>query len=146
MCLIGTFNLCSVQTMDDNKPWVLISEVGDNGYFEELEDIMKQHFHIVCHQDFLQNPQLYGSRIQALFQWNCRPAAEPSLLALLPSLKVVANGGVGIDHLDVPYLNSLGLKVSNTPRVVSDATADMALGLLLASARKIVEGESSGFK
>lgn len=132
--------------MDNNKPWVLISEVGDSGYFEELEDIMKQHFHIVCHQDFLQNPQLYGSRIQALLQWNCRPAAEPSLLALLPSLKVVANGGVGIDHLDVPYLNSLGLKVSNTPRVVSDATADLALGLLLASARKIVEGASGGFK
>ncbi|XP_049458405.1 probable 2-ketogluconate reductase isoform X2 [Epinephelus fuscoguttatus] len=65
---------------------------------------------------------------------------QPQLLSLLPSLKVVANGGVGIDHLDVPYISSLGVKVTNTPGVVSDATADMAMGLLLASARKIVEG------
>ncbi|KAE8281872.1 Glyoxylate reductase/hydroxypyruvate reductase [Larimichthys crocea] len=86
--------------------------------------------------------ELHGPKIQAMFVWNAFPEAEPALLGSLPSLKVVANGGVGIDHLDVPYINSLGVKVTNTPDVVTDATADMALGLLLASARKIVEGES----
>ncbi|KAM4539122.1 putative 2-ketogluconate reductase isoform 1-T7 [Odontesthes bonariensis] len=126
--------------MADDKPWALISEVGEQGYLEELTDIMKQHFHIVCHGDFLKNPDLYGPKIQAMFLWNCCPAAEPSLLSSLPSLKVVSNGGVGIDHLNVPYINSLGVKVTNTPGVVSDATADIAMGLLLASARKIVEG------
>ncbi|XP_070778133.1 probable 2-ketogluconate reductase [Enoplosus armatus] len=128
------------KVMEDNKPWALISEVGKQGYLEEVTDIMKQHFQIICHKDFLQNAQLHGPKIQALFLWNTSPAAEPSLLSLLPSLKVVANGGVGIDHLDVPYINSLGVKVTNTPGVVSDATADIAMGLLLASARKIVEG------
>uniref|UniRef100_A0A3Q1GUF9 Glyoxylate reductase/hydroxypyruvate reductase n=1 Tax=Acanthochromis polyacanthus TaxID=80966 RepID=A0A3Q1GUF9_9TELE len=54
--------------------------------------------------------------------------------------EVVANGGVGIDHLDVPYINSLGVKVTNTPGVVSNATADIGMALLLASARKVVEG------
>lgn len=77
-----------------------------------------------------------------MFQWYNRPEAEPSLLRLLPSLKVVANGGVGVDHLDIPYINSLGVKVTNTPEVVTSATADIALGLLLASARNIVECES----
>uniref|UniRef100_A0A3B3YNQ8 Glyoxylate reductase/hydroxypyruvate reductase n=1 Tax=Poecilia mexicana TaxID=48701 RepID=A0A3B3YNQ8_9TELE len=62
-------------------------------------------------------------------------------LYCLPSLKVIANGGVGIDHLDVPYINSFGVKVTNTPGVVSDATADMAMALLLASARTVIEGE-----
>uniref|UniRef100_A0A3Q0T8Y1 Glyoxylate reductase/hydroxypyruvate reductase n=1 Tax=Amphilophus citrinellus TaxID=61819 RepID=A0A3Q0T8Y1_AMPCI len=62
-------------------------------------------------------------------------------LLLLPSLKVVASGGMGTDHLDVPFINSLGVKVANTPGVVSDSTADLAMGLLLASARKILEGE-----
>nr|XP_046274281.1 probable 2-ketogluconate reductase isoform X2 [Scatophagus argus]XP_046274282.1 probable 2-ketogluconate reductase isoform X2 [Scatophagus argus]XP_046274283.1 probable 2-ketogluconate reductase isoform X2 [Scatophagus argus] len=126
--------------MDDSKPWALISEVDGRGYMEELADILKQHFQLICHKDFLQNPQLHGPKIQVVFVWNLCPAAEPSLLSLLPSLKVVANGGVGIDHLDVPYITSLGVKVTNTPGVVSDATADIALGLLLASARKIVEG------
>ncbi|XP_041664067.1 probable 2-ketogluconate reductase isoform X2 [Cheilinus undulatus] len=126
--------------MEDNKPWALFSEVGENGYLEEMTDKMKQHFNIICHKDFLQNSQLYGPKIQAMFLWFTLPTAEPSLLSLLPSLKVVANGGVGIDHLDVPYINSLGVKVTNTPGVVSDATADIAMALLLGSARKIVQG------
>ncbi|XP_023815968.1 uncharacterized protein LOC101168130 isoform X1 [Oryzias latipes] len=128
------------KVMAEEKPWALFSEVGGEGYLEGVIGIMKQHFQLICHKDFLKNPLVYGPKIQALFVWNCYPAAEPSLLTSLPSLKVVANGGVGIDHLDVSYINSLGVKVTNTPGVVSAATADMAMGLLLASARKIVEG------
>ncbi|XP_022603112.1 uncharacterized protein LOC111223297 isoform X2 [Seriola dumerili] len=126
--------------MEEEKPWALISEVGEQGYLEKVTDIMKQHFQIICYRDFLQNSALHGPKIKAMFVWNACPAAKPSLLSSLPSLKVVANGGVGIDHLDVPYITSLGVKVTNTPGVVSDATADIAMGLLLASARKIVEG------
>lgn len=129
-----------LQAMED-KPWALISEVGAPGYPEEVMDIMRNRFQLVCYQDFLQNLQLYSPKIQVMFSWNSSPAAEPLLLRLLPSLKVVANGGAGINHLDVPYINSLGVKVTNTPGVVSSATADIALGLLLASARDIVTCE-----
>lgn len=123
----------------EDKPWALFSEFGDPGYPEEVMDIMTKRFQLVCYQDFLQNQQLYSPRIQVMFSWSAMPPAEPSLLRLLPSLKVVANGGAGINHLDVPYLNSLGVKVTNTPGVVSSATADIALALLLASARDIVK-------
>ncbi|XP_022603110.1 uncharacterized protein LOC111223297 isoform X1 [Seriola dumerili] len=136
-------SVCQLQhkkVMEEEKPWALISEVGEQGYLEKVTDIMKQHFQIICYRDFLQNSALHGPKIKAMFVWNACPAAKPSLLSSLPSLKVVANGGVGIDHLDVPYITSLGVKVTNTPGVVSDATADIAMGLLLASARKIVEG------
>lgn len=133
----------SQQEMADNKPWVLISEVGDKGIHEDLVGIIKQHFQIICLEEFLQNPALHGPKIQGMFMWYYSPAAEPSLMSCLPSLKVIANGGVGIDHLDVPYINSFGVKVVNTPGVVSDATADMAMALLLASARQVVEGESN---
>ncbi|KAF7646694.1 hypothetical protein LDENG_00183720 [Lucifuga dentata] len=126
--------------MEVDKPWALISEFGESGCPEDLADILKQHFQIICHKEFLQNPTLHGSKLQAMLVWNQHPRSEPSLLRLLPSLKVVSNGGVGIDHLDVPYITSLGVKVANTPGVVSDATADMAMALLLASARTIVEG------
>ena len=132
----------TLQVMEDNKPWALYSKVGERGFIEEVTDILKQRFQIICHKDFLQNPQLHGPKIQAVFLWYGLPELEPSLLSLLPSLKVVANGGAGVDHLDVPYINSLGVKVTNTPGVVSNATADIAMALLLASARKIVEGES----
>ncbi|XP_029315391.1 uncharacterized protein LOC115026650 [Cottoperca gobio] len=127
--------------MEEEKTWALVSEVGgENGYLEEAAEILKQHFQIISYRELLENPVLHGSKIQVLFMWKYYPAAEPWLLRLLPSLKVVASGGVGIDHLDVPFINSLGVKVVNTPGVVSDSTADLAMGLLLASARKIIEG------
>lgn len=128
------------KAMAEEKPWALISEVGEQGYVEEMADVIKPHFHIISYKDFQLNPKLHGPKIQALLLWNAIPVVEPSLLSLLPSLKVVANGGVGIDHLDVPYINSLGVKVTNTPGVVSNATADIGMALLLASARKVVEG------
>lgn len=127
--------------MAQDKPLALISYVGGiGGHTQEAVEIMKQHFKIVTHQEFLQNPSLHSAKVHVLFSWDNRPKLLPSLLNSLPALKLVANGGVGIDHLDVPYLNSLGVKVSNTPHVVSNATADMAMGLLLASARRVVEG------
>ncbi|KAF3707401.1 Glyoxylate reductase/hydroxypyruvate reductase [Channa argus] len=137
----GKVEKTSAQKMNDrDKPWALFSEVGEHGYIEGVTDIMKQHFHIICYRDFLKNPKLHGPKIQAMFVWFNRPASEPSLLSLLPSLKMVANGGVGINHLDLQYITSLGVKVTNTPNVVSNATADMGMALLLASARRIVKG------
>ncbi|XP_042282843.1 probable 2-ketogluconate reductase [Thunnus albacares] len=127
--------------MEKDKPWALLSEEGvKQAFLEKLADIMEPHFQIITSREFLQNPLLHGPKIQAMFVWSCCPAAEHLLLNLLPSLKVVANGGAGIDHLDVPFITSRGVKVTNTPGVVSDATADIAMGLLLASARRIVEG------
>ncbi|XP_078119025.1 putative 2-ketogluconate reductase [Sander vitreus] len=127
--------------MAEEKTWALVSEVGgEHGYLEELADILKQHFRIICYRELLEDPVLHGPKIQVLFMWKYCPAAEPVLLGLLPSLKVVVSGGVGIDHLDVLFINSLGVKVANTPGVVSDSTADLAMGLLLASARKILDG------
>ncbi|XP_076005919.1 putative 2-ketogluconate reductase isoform X2 [Genypterus blacodes] len=126
--------------MEKDKPWALIYKVGEDGLPEEVVPILKQHFNFISHKEFLQNPLLHGPNIQAMFSYNACPAAEPSLLRSLPSLKVVSNGGVGIDHLDVPYITGLGVKVANTPEVVSDATADMGMALLLASARTILEG------
>ncbi|WP_329050533.1 D-glycerate dehydrogenase [Amycolatopsis sp. NBC_01488] len=58
-----------------------------------------------------------------------------------PGLKVVANVAVGYDNVDVPALASRGIVVTNTPGVLTDATADLAFGLLLAVTRRIGEGE-----
>lgn len=125
--------------MAADKPWALISEVGENGCIEEVADIMREHFQIMPIRDLLQNPALHGPKIQVLFIWKYYPEAKRSLLAMLPSLKIICSGGTGTDHLDIPYVHNLGVKMANTPHVVSDATADLAMGLLLASARKILE-------
>jgi lactate dehydrogenase-like 2-hydroxyacid dehydrogenase len=58
-----------------------------------------------------------------------------------PGLKVVANVAVGYDNVDVGALAGRGVVVTNTPGVLTDATADLAFGLLLAVSRRLGEGE-----
>ena len=55
-------------------------------------------------------------------------------------LKLIANYGAGVDHIDVASARSRGVLVSNTPDVVTDDTADMVLALILAVTRRIPEG------
>jgi len=56
-------------------------------------------------------------------------------------LRVVANVAVGYDNIDVPALRERGVLVTNTPGVLTDATADLTFGLLLALTRRIGEGD-----
>ncbi|WP_336160244.1 2-hydroxyacid dehydrogenase [Amycolatopsis sp. VC5-11] len=58
-----------------------------------------------------------------------------------PGLKVVANVAVGYDNVEVSALAERGVVVTNTPGVLTDATADLAFGLLLAVSRRLGEGE-----
>jgi glyoxylate reductase len=62
------------------------------------------------------------------------------VLDLAPRLKVISNYAVGFNNIDVPAATERGIAVGNTPGVLTDATADMAFCLLIAAARRIVEG------
>jgi glyoxylate reductase len=57
-----------------------------------------------------------------------------------PKLKVISNFAVGYNNIDVKAATERGICVGNTPGVLTDATADMAFCLLIAAARKVVEG------
>lgn len=56
-------------------------------------------------------------------------------------LKIVSTASVGVDHIDVEYAKKKGVVVAHTPYVLVDAVADLAVGLLIALARKIVVGD-----
>ncbi|MBU2981791.1 D-glycerate dehydrogenase [Lentibacter algarum] len=58
-----------------------------------------------------------------------------------PKCKILANFGVGVNHIDIEAARAHGVKVSNTPGAVTDATADIGMTLLLMSARRAAEGE-----
>ncbi|KSU76145.1 glyoxylate reductase [Pseudarthrobacter enclensis] len=58
-----------------------------------------------------------------------------------PQLKVVANVAVGYDNIDVPACAERGVIATNTPGVLTDATADIALSLILMATRRLGEGE-----
>ena len=57
-----------------------------------------------------------------------------------PQLKLIANYGAGVDNIDVATARERGVLVSNTPGVLTEDTADMAMGLILAIIRRIPEG------
>ena len=60
---------------------------------------------------------------------------------LAPRLKIIANHSVGVDHCDLPALKARGITVTNTPDVLSDATAELAMLLMLGAARHAVAGD-----
>ena len=57
-----------------------------------------------------------------------------------PQLKLIANFGNGVDNIDVAAAAEKGITVTNTPNVLTEDTADMAMGLMIAVSRRFVEG------
>jgi lactate dehydrogenase-like 2-hydroxyacid dehydrogenase len=68
-------------------------------------------------------------------------AVDEAALDLLPSLRLVANFGVGYDRIDLAACRARGVAVTNTPGVLDAATADLTLALILAARRRLVEGD-----
>jgi len=66
---------------------------------------------------------------------------DEALLSGLPAVRQVSSYGVGLNHIELPATSRRGITVTNTPDVVTDATADLAMALLLAAARRVCEGD-----
>jgi glyoxylate reductase len=64
---------------------------------------------------------------------------DEEVLSCAPSLKMIANFGVGYNNIDVKAASRRGIIVSNTPGVLTDATAELALALILSVSRRLVE-------
>ena len=75
----------------------------------------------------------------------CPTVTDPVNAAVLGAdgitAKMIGSYGVGYNHIDLKAAETAGLTVSNTPEVLTDCTADIAMGLLLSAARRIGEGE-----
>jgi glyoxylate reductase len=78
--------------------------------------------------------------IDAVYTYG-HPRVDGPMLDRLPGVKVVSNYGVGVDHIDLRAAADRGIPVGNTPGILDGATADMGFALLLAAARRVVEGD-----
>ena len=103
---------------------------------------LRERFDVVSHEDGVRSEAFLAcaERIRGIVtlltdQVNAR------LLALVPRLAVVANVAVGVDNVDLAACAARGVVVTNTPDVLTEATADLAFGLLLDAARRITEGD-----
>jgi len=64
------------------------------------------------------------------------------LLDAAPNLRAISNYAVGVDNIDVEAVTKRGIPIGNTPDVLTEATADLAVALMLAIARRLSEGEA----
>jgi len=67
---------------------------------------------------------------------------DKEMIDFLPKCKIIANYAVGFNNIDIKYANSKGIIVTNTPDVLTEATAEIAVSLVLACARRIPEAEN----
>lgn len=65
----------------------------------------------------------------------------PAVAARLPALEIVAINGIGTDAVDLPAMRARGVRVTATPGVLTDDVADLAMGLLIATLRRLVVGD-----
>jgi glyoxylate reductase len=70
------------------------------------------------------------------------PLVGGKMMDRFPGLRVISNYGVGVDHIDLGAAGERGIPVGNTPGILDGATADMGFALLLACARRVVEGDA----
>ncbi|MGP8121603.1 MAG: 2-hydroxyacid dehydrogenase [Xanthobacteraceae bacterium] len=68
-------------------------------------------------------------------------SADKAMMAMFPKLEIVSSFGVGYDHVDSAYARDHGIIVTNTPDVLTEEVADVALGLLIATLRELVNAD-----
>lgn len=81
------------------------------------------------------------SRISVLLSGAGGPAVDKAIIDSFPALKLIANFGVGYDHIDALYAASKGVIVTNTPDVLTDEVADLAIGLTLSVIRQLPQAD-----
>ena len=85
-------------------------------------------------------PEVVEKRLTELFNVTLRDDDTPMTRSAGDRLKLIANYGAGVDHIDVMTARQRGILVSNTPGVLTEDTADMTMALILAVTRRMSEG------
>lgn len=90
---------------------------------------------------FLKGSLLQAARRSTALVTLLTDRIDRELLEAAPNLRIVANVAVGVDNIDVEAATRLGVLVTNTPGVLTESTADLTWALILAVARRLVEGD-----
>lgn len=112
--------------------------------FAEVVDVLRPAYDVTTNDDdALWSPEQMRARAadcDALYVV-ATDRVDAGLLGACPRLKIVATGSVGFNQIDVAACAARGIAVTNTPDVLTEATADMAWALLMATARRVTESE-----
>lgn len=94
---------------------------------------------LVPHDDI---PVEKRSLVEGIWIYGLHLNINAEFMDLYPNLRVISCNSSGTEHVDLIEARKRGIKVGNTAYEVREATADIAFGLLIASARRIVEGDA----
>ncbi|MEC9046276.1 MAG: 2-hydroxyacid dehydrogenase [Pseudomonadota bacterium] len=119
------------------KPDVLIYAPWYEPAMKRLDEIATTH-HLYLADDKEAFLKAHGPKCMGIGTMHYCP---PSLMDACPNLKIILNFGVGYDGVDIPSATNRGVKVVNTPDVLNDCVADMAMALLLAGRRKVTQAD-----
>jgi glyoxylate reductase len=111
--------------------------VADGPLDTTISGLLDGHVHILPWQVALD-----GSRepVDGIYTYG-HPKVDGPMLDRLPGVRVISNYGVGVDHINLDAAAVRSIPVGNTPGVLEGATADLAFALVMAAARRIVEGD-----
>ncbi len=113
------------------------------GWFPDATmDELRRRFSLACFDSRPppppeQIPLAVRERVRAIAT-EANRGASAALIAALPRLEIISCFGVGVDLIDLPAARARGIPVTNTPGLLGDEVADLAIGLMLASARQII--------
>jgi len=113
--------------------------------FDETIDFLKSHFEVESNQ----SDRIYG-RDELIVKLQGKDGVQTSssdkidieLLEKCPAIKAVCNTAVGYNNIDVDACTRHGVMVTNTPGVLTDSVADYSMGLVIATCRRMTEGEA----
>jgi gluconate 2-dehydrogenase len=112
--------------------------------FSDAVAYLKQHFSVVSNQEdrvFARNELVAMLQDADGIQIMSSDRIDEDFLARCPNLKAVCNTAVGYNNIDVDACTRRGVMVTNTPGVLDNSVADYAVGLMIATCRRMCEGE-----
>jgi lactate dehydrogenase-like 2-hydroxyacid dehydrogenase len=115
------------------------------GIFPEVVEALSQRFDVEHNaEDRPWPPEELARRLQGRHgaMATVMDKFDEAILAACPDLKVISNIAVGYNNIDVPACTRRGIRVTNTPGVLDDTTADLTWSLLMAAARRIAEADA----
>ncbi|GIU71210.1 MAG: D-glycerate dehydrogenase [Candidatus Nitrosocaldaceae archaeon] len=113
-------------------------------YIPKAIELLEKEFEVIVHKDKIppDHTQLIDN-IKGVDALLCLPTdkIDKEVIDNAKNLKVISTYSVGYDHIDLDAAKKRGIIIGYTPDVLTDATADLTLALLLAIARRVVEGD-----
>lgn len=108
---------------------------------QAVERLLRNSFPLCTHLTGAESGAAETGRVRGLTIFGTHDSVGGAIFDCLPALEIVANCGVGVDHIDITEAIRRGIVVTNTPDVLTDDVADLAIGLLLQTVRQLSSAE-----